>query len=674
MKKFISVLTAVIICVTYAADAAVKKIVSPADWVIEYREPTQEEQKRITDYIKSTDEMRNISVDEETVHSGNYSIKAVNKREKKQLYTYSELKLKDKSQLEEGEYTFEFFAKGDFEPKGIEAGFGESSNPKTGMLIALNSSRISKSEPDDYGWIKYSVPLKYNSGDELHFRIAYGCEYIYIDDVQLLKEGVNVLKDGGFENVEIEEISLPKGDDYNISDSFSPDYPRMVYIETLSNQIGLNWQNAESSDISEVGIYKSGAGENILIDNAFPKSAGAWCNYLIQKEDDESVYKIVTSFSDGRKTEYIIPQESTYKGKTDPWKIDNNPGPEGKLLYVPGTAGVDENVSHSGEASLRVSFSSPTVSNLFFKFLQNVDFELGHKYYISFWTRGEKAGGLVGRYGWKPFDDGGSFSGSDNNYDWMRREFTLTYNDKANSDELFFIVQEATHALWIDDFEVYEIDESGNKIGNNLVKNPGFERDASLSEPAAISNFRGTPGDGKVILSWDGNKSCEAIRLYRLVNGKYVLIGQFDNSPKSGIAVGGLENEKEEVFAVTSMNKWFGESEKTVCTVTPIAPDYRIGKTQIIGGFKQGDNTVSVKIDNNKLENDFCAEVMAVVRKGLMMTEIKNEKLVLKKGESKTAELTVNIPDTENYSVSVYIWDDFRTMKKLVDFTVFKSE
>ena len=41
MKKFISVLTAVIICVTYAADAAVKKIVSPADWVIEYREPTQ---------------------------------------------------------------------------------------------------------------------------------------------------------------------------------------------------------------------------------------------------------------------------------------------------------------------------------------------------------------------------------------------------------------------------------------------------------------------------------------------------------------------------------------------------------------------------------------------------------------------------------------------------------
>ena len=65
---------------------------------------------------------------------------------------------------------------------------------------------------------------------------------------------------------------------------------------------------------------------------------------------------------------------------------------------------------------------------------------------------------------------------------------------------------------------------------------------------------------------------------------------------------------------------------------------------------------------------------MAIVRKGLLITDIKNEKIMLAKGESAEPQLTVNIPDTENYSVTVYIWDDFKTMKKLSDSTVFKAE
>lgn len=153
-----------------------------------------------------------------------------------------------------------------------------------------------------------------------------------------------------------------------------------------------------------------------------------------------------------------------------------------------------------------------------------------------------------------------------------------------------------------------------------------------------------------------------------------MLIGQFDNSAKSNITISGLENDKEETFAVTCLGANYLESEKAVCKVLTVVPDYRIGKAQISGGFKAGSNTISVKIDNNKLDGGFAAEVMAIVRKGLLITDIKNEKIMLAKGESAEPQLTVDIPDTEDYSVTLYIWDDFKTMKKLSDSTVFKSE
>ena len=327
MKKIISVLTAIFICGSSCiANAAVKKITMPTGWTVEYREPTADEQKNISGYIPSTDEMRNISIDSEIARSGKNSIKAVNTREKKQKYTYAEAGFN--TGFDAGEYTLEFYAKGDFEPKGIEAGFGENANPKQGSLLLLNNSRYTKSEADENGWVKYSAQLKCAAGDKLHFRIDYACTDIYIDDVTVLKDGENILTNGGFEDLETIEISVPKGDDYHVSDSFSPDYPRMVYVHNMDKKVGVNWQNAESSGISKVGIYKVTDEEDEPIDESFSTTSGTWCSYVFAKENSEEsgLYKLVTTFDDGRKTEYIISEVTNYKAKPTSWSADYNPG------------------------------------------------------------------------------------------------------------------------------------------------------------------------------------------------------------------------------------------------------------------------------------------------------------------------------------------------------------
>lgn len=676
MKKIIAFLTAFVILGSYASNAAVKIEISPAEWKIVYREPTEEEKKNITGYIPSDDKMRFAELDKENVYSGEYSMKAFNTREKKQNFTYLEIKAKDTSMLTSGKkYQVEFYAKGDFETKGIEAGFGTNSHPKLGMMISLNNSRYVKSEADENGWVKYSAELTYEDGDALHFYIHYGCSSIYIDDVAVITDGENVLSDGGFEQINSKEVPIPKGDDYCVSDSFSPDYPRMVFTSVAKTKIGVSWQNASGS-IAKVGIYKLSGGENILINDSFSNGSGAWCNYIIENVDsiDPGIYKIITTFADGRQTEYLISAASYSKAPTS-WNVSGEPGAAGKFLAIPGMCLVDENVAHSGEASIRLSFSANLAANLYRRILQNVNFEIGHKYKISFWSRGENASGFSSKYGWAWFDNDTGFHSVNGTYGWRYNEFFYTYKEDLGNNELMLIIEYPAHALWIDDYEVYEIDEDGNKIGENLIANGGFEDNVTGAVPSSVKSIEGVGGDGRVTLSWNNKTDDVITNLYRYVDGKYVLIGQFNPTNQSDIVVSGLKNDVEHTFAVSNLASNYVESPLTVCKVKTVSPDYRIGKAKVDGEtLKDGDNTVSVKIENNKLEEDLKAEVMAVVRKGKLITGITSQKISVPMGEAITPELHVNIPAANECSVTVYVWDDFKIMKKLADNMVFKTE
>ncbi len=675
MKRLIAIITAVIMCGTYAAEAAVKKIVSPADWTVEYREPTEDEQKNLSGYIPSTDEMRNADLNEDDVHSGRYSMRAVNKREKAQNYTYVDIKLNDNSVFTDGQYKVSFYAKGSFDNTAVKAGFGYDEDPRKKKVTTFK--RMTAEPADENGWVLYSAQLNYSLGDIFHFKITHGAEELYLDDVTITRDDeTNVVSDGGFENVVTKEISVPKGDDYFMSNSMSPDYPRMVFVSNMGTKIGVSWQNAESSDITRVGIYKVTDSENELIDGTLNKNPGVWCSYLIKNVDEQNpgLYKIITTFADERTSEYIISPSTTFRKDPTSWSVNYNVGADKTVVYSPSVVAADENVSHSGEASMRVNFSTNLMSDVYAQIKQSVSLELGHKYRMTYWTRGEQSQTLITRYEWKDV----SYLGTDkpDTYAWTFRSSDFLYDEpgRGESGNLFINIERPTYAHWVDDIEMYEIDEAGNKIGENLIQNGGFEADVTGEAPAAVKSIDGVGSDGKATLSWSGNSEAERINLYRLVKGKYVLIGQFDNSAKSNVTISGLENDKEETFAVTCLGANYLESEKTVCKVMTVAPDYRIGKAKINGGFRAGSNTINVKLDNNKLDGGFAAEVMAIVRKGLLITDIKNEKIMLAKGESAEPQLTVNIPDTENYSVTVYIWDDFKTMKKLSDSTVFKAE
>jgi len=207
MKK-LTKLTAVLLagimsCPLVAVQAADEAETVINGWKIVYNEPTSEQKQTISGYVETDRETCYIAIDEDNARTGECAAKLVNQRAKKQVYTSLDLVIDDTSGFASGDYTFEFYAKGDFTKSGVFAGFGTDTNPKTGKLFALNNKKYTTEEGED-GWTKYSIPLTYTEGDAIHFNVTNGCTELYIDDVSIYGEdGVNLVENNGFESYEI---------------------------------------------------------------------------------------------------------------------------------------------------------------------------------------------------------------------------------------------------------------------------------------------------------------------------------------------------------------------------------------------------------------------------------------------------------------------------------------
>ncbi len=651
-------------------------------WNISYGEPTEAQQGMIAGgYIPSTDEMRNASVTTEDKRSGEYSIKFVNTRLKKQNYTFTEFAPKTDLTPKAGEYTVEFYLKGDFDENGIFVGFGDIEAPATGGFLKLSArksgARIFSAEADGE-WTKYSGTLPCKEGEKFHIKSTHKTTVAYLDDVKVYGENqTNMLSDGGFEDVTVEQTEVPKGEDYSTLENYHNDYPRGVFVYSGGTLLEVSWQNAASANIKSVGIYETVNGEDVLVSNDNSKTSGAWCTAKIEGLDADAkyYYKLVTEFTDGRKTEYLFSNVSSYAKSPTAWVA--NYEKNASWTSTPGRAAVDENVAHSGEASVRLFFRYSQQSSLYVNFKQAVALKKGHKYRFSFWTRAEEANTWSTSYAWSKYE---GYPGDrvyvteDKTHGWKKYEFIKVPDGSENGSDFMINIDRPTYAIWLDDFECYELDENGNKIGENLIKNPDFESDVINAEPTPIASLTGEGGDGKATLSW--SKSDDAyIKLYMLVDGKYVNIGTFDAAGKNNITVSSLGNDTEYTFAVSSVSASLVESEKTICKVATVAPQYRIGKASLNGDGKviAGDNKVKIKLENIKQPDGFKAEVMAFVKKGNMIVKAAAGKFDLAQGASEDVELTLNIPniDDGDYTISAYVWDDFETMNILSPYTLF---
>ena len=102
------------------------------------------------------------------------------------------------------------------------------------------------------------------------------------------------------------------------------------------------------------------------------------------------------------------------------------------------------------------------------------DMEEGKTYAISYWVKADgNADNLKSTVGWSALYNGYTsdvIEGTSGSYDWKKLSFTYTSPDTAKK-HIGFTIPYATKGFWIDNVEAYELDESGDPTGENLITN-----------------------------------------------------------------------------------------------------------------------------------------------------------------------------------------------------------
>ncbi len=136
---------------------------------------------------------------------------------------------------------------------------------------------------------------------------------------------------------------------------------------------------------------------------------------------------------------------------------------------------LDDDVKYSGTSSLKLVNPSSYGSNIYMQARVSMGkLEAGKTYRIGAMLKAEDASNIsMGIL--NPMVKT-SITPVTGTYDWQKFEMSYTANDNK-ALELNFQCEDATRALWIDDVFCYEYYD-GNYVGDNLIKNSGFDGEA----------------------------------------------------------------------------------------------------------------------------------------------------------------------------------------------------
>jgi len=228
---------------------------------------------------------------------------------------------------------------------------------------------------------------------------------------------------------------------------------------------------------------------------------------------------------------------------------------------------VSKNVSYNGEASLLIrnnlnSAKSDTFQQVGPKL--SPEMESGKTYKFSYWEYAVNAGWYAAGYGGRWGNP--HYEGTPGTSGWKQRDMTFTVGD--NVEDIRFQFDNGTEAMYIDLVEVYEIDENGNRIGNNLVINPSFEVD--ITAPTEATGVKAVAdGNGNTTISFVKASDTEYVYIYEDFEGEANVVAA---SIGDSVTIPGQETGKE--YKVVSVDSLGNESEgvTVAAKVVNIAP------------------------------------------------------------------------------------------------------
>lgn len=376
-----------------------------------------------------------------------------------------------------GTYKIEFAAKGIFEENGCLITVLRSDN--WGDRVWLHESNCTKTDLGD-GWTKYTIEQNRTiAPDTLQFCFIRAAYNVYIDDISVVNTNnptVNLLSNGGFEDTK---------NTTQISDI-------MVYPTVAENSANVVWTNP-ANDVSSIKVYFNDTDMNVNANLA----SEAHNEILVSGLENNKDYNVkIVATIDGKEYVTEIPYTAKNYGAqyayAKDWLATRSDSTSG---YANTIFSLDSTEKQSGNYSAKVeSLMTEAKDNVYVTLAQNVDgLNTATLYKVKL-----KA---------KTTDDSShlyliyesEFPGTDNTKTHIFKGVELTKDaDLADGWKLYSAtlddvydymddgrtysavlrpaINKLNGSMWIDDVELYATDDTtGGTIGNNLIKNTGFD-------------------------------------------------------------------------------------------------------------------------------------------------------------------------------------------------------
>jgi len=291
--------------------------------------------------------------------------------------------------------------------------------------------------------------------------------------------------------------------------------------------------------------------------------------------DINAIYKIVNTFTDGLTSEYIIQKNNSGLTYVN---LDNAAtywAGATKRKYV-GVTGADYAGTKGGH-SLKITNwgkgDDPTYSLL--ALISQKSFDAEKDYKLTYDWKSTYTTGMPVFFLGK-----GSIKGNEGSVGtWNKREIVykngeievdqdLPYNN-SSFGILSFIASEVTDS-WIDNIEIYELDENGNVTGENLLPYGDFElAPGTTSAPInKLANIRYEGIAGGAMLNWAKPENVIATRVY---TDDGILVAELGNATE--IPLLGLTDGESYTYELRSVYAGGYESAGKTVTVTAGIPE-----------------------------------------------------------------------------------------------------
>ena len=588
---------------------------------------------------------------------------------------YMEIKntLADSTEVGES-YTLKFYIKGSRNSEYQEAVLG---NTVLENFKNISKTKMNNAPSGQTGW--YECVYDFTAGSEENvfmFRIYGGTNNAAIDDVSLVKSGTtdNLIVNAGFEDGLAEEEYVEEEYDR------TPYTPVSMMASPNASQLTLSWVNPSATTLKKVSVYDITNGKNEPVQGNFgtTPSAIVYHNITGLTDGESYQYKIVFNFSD--KGDFVYYLCGTPSGKVTvnvgKWSLMRNNSTN--VAYCPGEVVIDNEVAHTGKASLRMRANidrsvKELQSNIYIGALFATKLEVGDKYSVSFWIKGERidrAPTLTMQWAVMDGRDREYPELKGDEYDWKQVNLEYTYTEKSN---FYFIYDGYCKNLWLDDIEIYKLNEDGTKAegAENLVSEGGFE-DITSETVGTISDLTATPKPGGLDLEWKmSDEPCKEIEVYEKYYGKDIYIGTVVKDSK--ISLTNLIQGREYTYKLVPVNNDNVKGTPVEVTGTTILPDYEIGNVVLKSGDSEikklsgaGDYTITFSVKNNVFEDGMNVEqFVAVFDKDNVLWDIfSTKKKINKTGQGKpytNISTSFTVPG-DDYTVEYFVFDDRTTL------------